>query len=91
MGMYFTVRRDASDACPYCEEPIKEWQSKSNYEHDVWGDCCDRHPSSLGMLEKEEVENFYTICTNKDCEKWIEYKVNEPYTLVEEANNPTNT
>jgi len=83
--MYFTVRRDPTDACPYCKEPIEEWQSKSNYEHDEFGGCCDRHPSPLGMLEKKEVENFYTFCTNEDCKKWIEYRVDESYTLVEEG------
>lgn len=83
MGMFFYVKPDKDDKCPYCDEPIKEWQSKSNDNHDVWGGCCDRHPDPLPTLEKREVENFYTSC--KKCKKWIEYNViKEHYELLSE-------
>lgn len=71
--MFFYVKVDNEDKCPYCSEPIKEWQSKSNDDHDVWGGCCELHPNPLPTLEKYEVENFYTNC--KKCDKWIEYTV----------------
>jgi hypothetical protein len=73
MGMFFNVEVDKDDKCPYCDTPITEWQSKSNYEHDEWGGCCERHPEPLGMLRKDEVENFYEICKNPECKKWNEW------------------
>lgn len=82
--MYFVVEKDEGDECPYCQEPIDEWQSKSNFEHDEWGGCCDRHPKPLGTLKKDEVQNFYAICTNKECKKFIEWRViPHHYELVE--------
>ncbi len=81
--MYFYVEKEPGDKCPYCSVPIAEWQSKSNYEHDEWGGCCDRHPEPLGTLRKDEVENFYQICDNPDCKRWIEYQVNtKGYELI---------
>jgi ssDNA-binding Zn-finger/Zn-ribbon topoisomerase 1 len=75
MGMFFYVEVEPGDKCPYCGEAIKEWQSKSSNEHDKYGGCCDRHPEPLPLLRKDEVENFYQICTNPECKKWIEYEV----------------
>ena len=74
MGMFFNIKKDVDDKCPYCSHPIKEWQSKSSIDdmHDVWGGCCERHQEPLPTLNKDEVENFYEIC--KKCEKWIEYE-----------------
>jgi hypothetical protein len=73
MGMFFYVKPDNDDKCPYCGTEIKDWQSKSSDKHDEWGGCCERHPDPLPTLEKDEVENFYTSCPK--CEKWIEYEV----------------
>lgn len=74
MGMYFRVKKDESDKCPYCNEPIQEWQSKEDigFVHDVWGGCCQKHANPLPTLEKNQVKNFYEICSN--CHKWVEYK-----------------
>lgn len=85
MGMFFWVKKEDGEECPYCETTLTEnYQSKDSKgnAHDVWGGCCNKHTSSLPLLEKSEVENFYQICPNPECKRWIEYKVNEPFTLV---------
>lgn len=76
MGMYFNVKKDNDEKCPYCNSLLKDdFQTKEslNDVHDYWGGCCDRHKTGLGMLEKDEVEDrYYTSC--ETCEEWIEYK-----------------
>lgn len=76
MGMFFYVKKDKNEKCPYCDSLlIDNFQTKEslNDEHDYWGGCCNRHKTGLGLLEKEEVEErYYTSC--ETCKKWIEYK-----------------
>lgn len=87
MGMYFEVRKDKDEKCPYCDAELTEnYQSKNSIgnKHDEWGGCCERHPKSLPLLEKNEVENFYLSC--KNCSKWIEYKNEFITRLINEYN-----
>jgi len=85
MGMYFNVKKDDRETCPYCGEDLKnDYQSKHDIgeKHDYWGGCCERHKEPCPTLEKYEVENFYTDCEN--CGKWIEYNtIPLSYQLIE--------
>lgn len=93
--MFFNVMADDEDVCPYCGTEINGWQSKSDRDgtHDVWGGCCPRHNHPLPTLLKEEVENYYHICANKDCGKWVEYKVDVTvtHTLIDQEGNEVPT
>ena len=82
--MFFYVKAEVGDKCIKCNEPILEWQSKDDIGgiHDVWGGCCERHKKALPLLEKNEVENYYTLCDK--CNQWNEYKLlkNGKYKLI---------
>lgn len=84
MGMFFYVKKDKDEKCPYCGELFEDnFQSKRSIDdmHDEWGGCCERHSKPLPLLEKKEVENFYTKCEN--CKKWVEYEnLNGIYKLI---------
>ena len=72
MGMFLYVRKDDNDRCPHCNELLKDnFQTKSSGNHDPWGGCCERHTKPLGMIEKNECDNYHTICEH--CDKWIEF------------------
>lgn len=75
MGMYFNVKKDKEEKCPYCnEEFIGGYQSKESIDnHDVWGGCCEKHKEPLPTLEKNEVTHYYTSCSS--CKEWIEYNL----------------
>lgn len=77
MGMFFYVKADPKELCPYCGSAIRVFQSKDSIgeKHDVWGSCCGAHPTPLPTLEKSEVENYYESC--ESCKKWVEYKNTE--------------
>lgn len=83
--MFFRVPADENDKCPFCKEKVTEWQSKDSIDfHDTHGECCELHPentifSGCITLQKYEVYNFYTICKNKECGEWIEYKLKHKY------------
>lgn len=48
--------------CPYCGEKLKDFQSKDG-------------PCGLATLLPKDVREFYTSCDNKECGKWVEFKV----------------
>jgi len=85
MGMYFEVKKEEGEKCPYCSSELKtNYQSKQSIGdmHDEWGGCCKKHPSPLPLLEKNEVVNYYTSCEN--CGKWIEYEKGELLAEIKE-------
>jgi hypothetical protein len=62
MGMFDWVRFETK--CPICNEKVKGFQTKDL-------ECM------LSTVPTCDIDNFYTICSNKDCKEWIEYNKHE--------------
>lgn len=63
MGMFDYVTVPEGIKCPRCGQDMGHlyWQTKCN------------DPPQLERVDYSTVDQFYEICSNKDCEEWVEF------------------
>lgn len=64
MGMFDWIEGVPEMPCPKCGRPLDSWQSKDG-------------PCEMERLHFSEVDNFYTLCSDR-CGEFVEFALPKP-------------